>query len=354
MIFPPSNRLRALLAAIVLASSLPATAFAAPSASDIATARVLVAEGRKLRAAGNFPGAIEKLKAAYALYPTPVTGHELALAYKDAKRLVEAREAAIAVAGMPVEADEGKASADARADCSALITELGKRVAEVTLFVDGYPQGATVTVTLDGNAVPMAALSEPRVLDPGAHVVVATMPAAPEAKVEFTVGEGEHRKVDVHLKTSETPILGPTTTSTETPSSFAAPPPSATTATTTTTEGTKSGTGWLTYVGFGVAGVGAVVGTITGLQAISAGHRLSDHCDGNHVCPASEDADVKKLNTTSTISTVSFALAGVGLVAAIVDMTTHLTAEPTPEPKTGAASVHVSLGPGSIAIGGAF
>lgn len=350
MSFPISNRLGAAFLALALATTSVA-GFAAPSASDKATARQLVADGRKLRAAKKFPEAIEKLTAAYALYATPVTGHELALAYRDAGRFVEAREAALGVAHMPVEADEGKASADARAACNALIAELGKKIGEVTLTVDGYVTGATVTVTLDGEVIAPAALSVPRILDPGNHVVAVQATGSPDARVEFALAEGEHKSVDVHLeKTAQPPIPVPVTT-TEAPTSLKAPPPEPTPVM------VRTGPGWLTYVGFSVAGAGVLVGSITGLQAFAAANRLSGKCDSNHVCPASQDSDVNKLNTTSTISTISFALAGVGLAAALFDLGTSATAEPHPAPTTGKSapsSLQLSVGAFAFALSGNF
>ncbi len=359
---PTSSRLRAALLALSLAlvaTSTSTAGVAAPSASDKATARQLVADGRKLRAAKQFPEAIEKLAAAYALYATPVTGHELALVYRDAGRFVEAREAALGVAHMAVEADEGKASAEARAACNALIAELGKKIGEVILAVDGYVTGATVVVTFDGTVVPLAALSAPRLVDPGNHVVAVTATGSPDARVEFSVASGEHKRVEVHVEKAAQPPIPVPVSSSDAPTSLKAPPPEP------TPTMVRSGAGWLTYVGFSVAGAGALVGSITGLQAFSAASHLSGKCDSNRICPASEDSDVKKLNTTSTISTISFALAGVGLGAALFDLATSATAEPKPAPNatptssksttpTSPPSLQLSLGAFAFALSGSF
>src|SRR4051812_14764952 len=176
MSFPISSRHRGVALGLALALLVPTTiAVAAPTPSDIATARKLVAEGRKLRTEKDYAHAIEKLGAAYQLYPTPVTGDELALAYRDAGRLIEARETAIAVGRMPVEADEGKASQTARAECATMVSELAKKIAQVVLTIQGAAPNAQFAVTLDGSKVPMAALGEAHMVDPGKHVAVVTM-----------------------------------------------------------------------------------------------------------------------------------------------------------------------------------
>jgi hypothetical protein len=355
MNYPISSKPRVVAVVLALALSMTSTGFAAPTPSDIATARKLVVEGRKLRTEKDYVHAVEKLRAAYTLYPTPVTGDELALCYRDAGQLIEAREMAITVGRMPVEADEGKASKAARDDCATMVVELAKKIGQVVLAIKGAAPGATMTVTLDGNAVPSAAINEAHMVDPGKHVAVVSMAGAADQRVEFEVAEGESKKVDIQAPLA---VGAPATTSTATvttaaptslPNDPPKPPPTKDTAT------TRSGSGWLTYVGFGVAGIGVVVGSITGLSAVSAGKRLSDKCDANHVCNPSEQTDVNKLNTMSTVSTISFALAGVGLVAAIVDMSTSLTAEPRPvaiappSPK-----VRVSVGIGTVGLGGEF
>jgi hypothetical protein len=367
MTYPTSSkpRLRALVLGIALALSTSNSSLAAPSPSDIATARKLVVEGRKLKADKDWVHAIEKLRAAYQLYPTPVTGDELALCYRDAGRLIEAREMAITVGRMPVESDEGKASKAARDDCASMVVELAKKIGQVVLSIQGAAPGAALTVTLDGNAVPMAAINEAHMVDPGKHVAVVSMAGATDQRMEFDVAEGENKKVVI-----QAPLVAgappPATTTTATSAGSAAPAPTSLKndapppPITKDTGATKSGTGWLTYVGFGVAGVGAVVGTISGITAIGAGNRLSSKCDQNHVCNPSEQTDVNKLNTMSTVSTLSFAVAGVGLVAAILDMTMNLTAEskpvttglaPTPRPPV---PVRVSVGAGTISLGGEF
>jgi hypothetical protein len=345
-----SNRRSVSIIAAVLALSLvtPVVVFAEPTASDIATARALIVEGRKLRAEGDFKKAVEKLSAAYSLYRTPVTGHELALAYRGTGQFVEAREMALTVVKMPVEKDEGKASETARAECDTMANDLASKVAKVEIAVVGAPEGATMTVTLDGQVLPTASLSVPRFVNPGKHVAVVTIAGGAEKKVEFEVKEGESRRVDVALPAAaakEPPPPDPT------PKIVTPTPAPTPTPTPTPVDNGRMKTGWLTYTGFGVAAVGAVIGTITGIQAISTSNKLAPLCgdDGNH-CPASEASQKKSLETQTTISTVSFIIAGVGLTVGIIDLVTGATATK----QTSSTTMSIAVGPGSLGLVGSF
>jgi hypothetical protein len=330
-----SNKLFAKVIAGALASviAISSVVMAAPSATDIATARELVVEGRKLRAAGEFAKAVEKLKVAYALYPTPVTGDELALGYRDAGKLIEARETALRVVKMPVESDEGKASEAARASCSAMVNDLGPKIGQVTLAITGVPSSATPTVTIDGEPVNAAVLGEPRAINPGKHVAVVTVEAT-EKRVEFEMGAGEKKTVTIAVPEV---AAKPVPTVTAVPTVIAPPPPPPTRV--------ESSTGWLTYTGFGVAGVGLAIGTITGLSAMSSSNKLILNCtDGR--CPSSEESRIRGYDNAATISTVSFILAGVGLTVGIIDLATGATATKR--------TVSVSVGPASAYLVGSF
>lgn len=343
------NRISNSVVSASIALFIASTALAEPTASDIATARALVVEGRKLRAEGDVKKAVEKLSAAWALYKTPVTGHELAIAHRAAGQFVEAREMALTVVKMPVEKDEGKASATARAECAAMAEALANKIAKVEIAVSGVPEGASFTVTVDGQPVPSAALSVPRFVNPGKHAAVVTIAGGAEKKVEFEVNEGESKRVDVAMpapEKKEPPPAEPPKVVTPEPVA-PTPTPSAPPAAASETGRTK--TGWLTYTGFGVAALGAVIGTITGVQAISTSNKLASAC-GDGPCPRSEEDRIRSLDTQATISTVSFVIAGVGLTVGVIDLVTGATATK----QTSAGKMSIAIGPGSLGFAGSF
>lgn len=344
-----SMRALARCATLVGTLALLAPAFAAPSPSDVATARALVAEGRKLRAAGDFVHAIEKLKAAYALYRTPVTGDELALAYRDARLLLEARETALEVVRMPVEPDEGKASAKARENCAEMVAELAKRIGRIELVLTAVPPGQEPQVTIDGATIPAAALAEPRQVNPGKHVAVVVVGSLPEKRVEIVVGEGETKKVEIVITTAPPPAptsLPSTPEKPPEPEKRPTPPKPAVAA-------SSGGVGWLGWTGFGVGAVGLAVGAVAGGDALSTARTLDARCGSDRLCPAAESSRIEHLDRVTTLSTVGFIAAGVGITVGILDIAFSLTSPKSPT-TTGGIPVRVGVGPGSCTIVAAF
>jgi hypothetical protein len=76
----------------------------------------------------------------------------------------------------------------------------------------------------------------------------------------------------------------------------------------------SSGVSWPAVVCLGVGAAGLAVGTTTGLIALSKTQRLKDDCGGN-VCSSEMKARGRVAEDFATVSTWSFAAAGVGLTA---------------------------------------
>jgi hypothetical protein len=191
---------QALLAALV-ASFLcvhPAVVEASPSEGDMAQARELLREGVALRSKGDANGAIEKLKAAHALARTPVTAFELGNAYLAAGKFVEAREAFLSVARIPVRVEETERSQTARSSSQAQAEQLRGRIANMLIKVTGVPP-ESVSVTLDGADIPAEALGTARFVNPGSHVVSARSTAGATAETTVNLVEGEARNVELKL-----------------------------------------------------------------------------------------------------------------------------------------------------------
>jgi hypothetical protein len=191
-------RLRAWVVSCSCVVALAPGAQAQPSAADLESARALFKQGKDLRAQGDLRGGLEKLKAAHALGQTPVTGVELARAYEGVGQLVEAREAALSVARLPVASDETDRSTEARADAAKLAEDLRPRIPSVVVYVTGTPAGAEAIVIVDGERVPAPAAREPRKTNPGPHVIVvraAPEPNARESRETVVLAEREARIV---------------------------------------------------------------------------------------------------------------------------------------------------------------
>ena len=298
------------LARFVVTASLPALGWCfAPSTAhaqdaDIAQARQLGQQAQTAYDAGNYAES-EKLWAAaaklYAAAPTLTLG----LARTQAKlgKYVAASESYNRIIReWSTVATPAPAFKDALETARSEVVAVQAKVASVVLTVEGP---ASPVVTIDGQPVPAAALGLKRPIDPGGHLVKASGEGFKPGDQKFQVGEGG--SIDVKLKLDRAADVA------------AVPPPAAGQPVTEPPPegGKKGGSKTLAFVAFGVGGAGLVVGSITGLLAISKHGDLKDTCpDGT--CPASAQSDVDSYKTMGTISTVGFIVAGVGAVAGTV------------------------------------
>ncbi|MGA2451384.1 MAG: hypothetical protein ABTD50_22230 [Polyangiaceae bacterium] len=293
----------------------PAPLFAQEHAAvDIAQARELYNEGSKLRDKGDVAGSIEKFQAAYALAATPIIGLDLGKAYMGAGKLVDAREALLAVGRLPRQPQETARSLGARDQSVALAEKLRTRIPTLRVRITGVP-ASTVAVTIDGAAVPVEALGGPRLLDPGAHQISARSTTGGTAATTVTLAEAESREIELKLVFSGPAPASPPVSTSAPASSEPAPAP----ATPAAATGSQSGLGPLVYIGFGVAAGGLIVGSVTGAMAMSKASSVSDACSGT-TCPTSVDSDLQSGRTLGDVSTIAFAVAGAGAVAGVVGL----------------------------------
>jgi hypothetical protein len=320
-----------LLAVLVLALASPAFA-ANPSPQDFATARELYKQGKDLRAAGDLRGAFEKLKAAHALGHTPLTGIELARTEVLLGLLVEARETCLGIARLPVESDETERSAEARTDAAKLAEELRPRLATLRLHVTSQ---AAAIVTVDGETVPSVSVDEPRLVNPGHHVVTAHVEGGTNASSAVDVTEGSTQ--DVAL----------------------APPPAPIAIVTHDhdrdhdhddhSDQTHHGLGAVTIAGITIASAGLVVGSIGGIVAMSSSVNTSV-CPNYQCTSAAALQDLNSARSAALASTIGFSVAGAGIVLLVVGLVTHTSSK---ESMRGIRIVP-DLGFDHIGVSGAF
>ncbi len=337
-----SSRSLAVAVALSLALPLPfvPVARAAPSAADMESARQLFNEGKDLREKGDLVGARDKFRAAHALGQTPITGIELGKTHMLLGELVEAREAFLSVGRIPVASDETKKSADARVECDKLAGDLKARIPAVKIILVGVPAGASARVTVDGEEIPSAALGERRSVNPGHHVLIARVGSGPEAKAEIDLKESETRDVTLVVDAgakpaSATPPSGPTIPPTANNNTFTAKPG----------VDEPSHTSPLVYVGFGLAAVGVIAGGITGAMALGKASDVKTECP-NSTCASDKKALLDDTKTFANISTISFAVAGGGVVLGIIGL---MKKSPSDQ-----AGIRPYLGVGSVGLTGAF
>jgi len=344
---------RLLFVPLVAASlAFASVASAGPSAADKETARGLMAQGRAARQKGDVQAALKAFEAADAIMHVPTTGLELARSQEAAGLLVEARDTALRVMRSPEKPGEPAPFKRAREEAGTLDSDIEARIPSLTIDVKNVPDGQTATVTLDGNELPSALIGEPRKLDPGHHVVVAKAGTA-EGKEEVDVAEKETKTVTVTLPAQQAPAAA--APASEPATAEAPPPPPAQPA-------GRSGTSKvLMFGGFGLAGVGVVAGTVTGILTMSKtnGIKNSPWCSGNQ-CNPYEHSDIQSAKTMATISTVSFIAAGAGAVVGVVGLLTGKSSSDSTEPSEPAgdqdqsARIEPWVGLGSMGVRGRF
>lgn len=319
----PHRAAGALLAASLALGTVAVTPRVRAEASELdkANARKLFNEGLDLRKAGDGAGALAKFEATDALYPTPRGRLELGRQRVLLGQLVEGWTTLSSVAQVKVDPKDEPKYAPHRAEAQKLATEVEARIPTLRVEVVHGP-GA---VTVDGVAIPSAALSQPRLLNPGKHVVVVRSEAGVERRAEVLLAEGESKTVKLELPAAEVP--GPTAPP---PKSFhdappgppgpggptpAKPPPDAPAG-----DGELGTQRTLALVAGGVGVVGLILGSWAGLSARSFRDQSAPYCTlPNNGCSDPRGVDLReKAFARADLSTVSFLVAGVALTGGIV------------------------------------
>lgn len=322
-----------------------ASGHAQPSAAQKETARGLMAEGRELREQGDLPSALARFMAADALMGVPTTGYEVATTQADLGKLVEARETLRRVLALPQSPEDPEPFNVARNKARVLEQRLQGRIGALDFLVSGAGASEAMVVTVDGETVPVAALDVPFRVNPGKHVVVARA-GAREARAEVEALESKTVTVELALAAGATDSgLGVA----EDP--VAAVPPAAPPRVNEPAPASRPGLPLVTYVAGGVGVAGVLLGSVTGLLAISNKNAAAAHCvDGD--CPPSTWNDLDRARSMATVSTVGFVVGVVGLVAGASALL--LREEPKAEQRS--LEVTPNLGPrgGSLTVSGRF
>ena len=294
---------RCALFSLLLASN---AAHAQPSAAQKETARGLMAEGRELRDRGDLSAALQRFTAADVLMGVPTTGFEVAATQAQLGRLVEARETLRRVLAIGQSPDDPEPFNEARIKARNLEQQLLARIGTLRFAVSGLGEGEALEITVDDEAVPRAALGLPFRVNPGRHVVVARA-RGHEVKREVDAVEAQASPVDLTFARDAAvvaPRPAPTPSQAEPVASAPTAMPNAPAA---------QGLPTLAYVGGGVAAAGIVVGSITGISAISHKNAAKQRCVAGG-CPPSTWSDLDSAQSMATVSTVGFVIGAIGLV----------------------------------------
>ncbi len=333
----PRHLLGVLCAALV--ATLASSSRADDAAENVAAARTLGIEGVQLADANKCPEAIEKLQRAESLHHAPTILGRLGECQVNVGEIVEGTENLNAVVREPLAANAPKVFHDAQDRAQKVLASASPKIAHLTIRIT--PADVKAIVAVAGKPVPAALLGAERPTDPGTHQVTATAEGYKPASATVTLAEGGHQDITLLLEKDPSAVAALPPSTTPTPSTTAAAPPEP--------GATKNYTP--AYVAYGVGAAGLVVGTITGVLAMS---KASD-CP-NKVCATQGDLDSAK--SMATVSTITF---GIGIAGAAVGTILLFTANKNEAPPAQARartqpklSLHPYVGVGSLGLSGTF
>lgn len=174
--------------------TLSGAALAEPTPSEIALARRLFADALVLENAGNWSGAIAKLKDAIAIKETPGLRYHLAHCQE--------QRGALVAASLDYERASELIQAGAQAPDVEQLLELANQrlltqIPKLTLVLPPDVSGASVEI--DGKLVSPAIIGKAMPIDPGSHRVVARAPGRAPFEKKLVVGSGESLTLELAL-----------------------------------------------------------------------------------------------------------------------------------------------------------
>lgn len=166
----------------------------AQSAADVAAARDLFLQGSRLSSTQDWVHAQERFERSLALKRAPITLFSLAVVETHRGHLVEALEHLRAFLAEP-------SAPGTKAYEVLAATEIAKLEARVgrcswTIAPPSLPE---LSVSVDGQPIPAAAIDLRRLVNPGTHGVVASAKGWRGQTVQCTVGEGGSARVQLTL-----------------------------------------------------------------------------------------------------------------------------------------------------------
>jgi hypothetical protein len=326
---------RAVLLAGLCLCTAPARA-AESSDADRATARALAEEGNKALNAKNYALAEDRFRRADALVHAPSLVVDHARALVGLGRLAEAYARYDSARSEPLAPGAPAAFRRAVAEAERAVVELAPKIAWLKISVTGP---ADPLVRLGERELSAAALSAPVPADVGEVVVKVEADGyvSKEASVTLVAKQKAELSVELEPVPVAPEVVAPPPQKHIVHRVAAAPPPPR-----------RNDT--LTYVAFGVGGVGLALGAVTGVLFLSEHSKLKSACPTLTSCPSSVHDDLKRYYLYSYTSSISLAvgLAGAGAGVALLLM----KPKEAEAPKAAHLTPYVSLG--AVGVEGSF
>ncbi|HEY3595502.1 MAG TPA: PEGA domain-containing protein [Polyangiaceae bacterium] len=329
------TRLASALLTTVLFSQ---AAWAEPTAADRATARTLAQEGQDALEAKKYSISVDRFSRAESLVHAPTLLLGLARAQLGLGNLVESQESYNRIIREGVSPNSPRSWSKALADASKEVQSLAPRIPWVTITVNGP---TTPDVTVDANTVPAASLGVRRAVNPGEHSVKAMGEGYLPSTKTITLAEGQTLSVTLDLEKAPAPPPAPMVEATPPP--VAPEPP----------KSTGSGRKTAAFLAYGVGAAGLITGGIAGALAIQKHSQLGkDGCTAGS-CPFGATSPLNSYHSVALVSDIGFAVAGVGLVTGTILLLTAPRSSTSSQTGTN-GSVSAYVGWGSAGVVGNF
>ncbi|MCA9600268.1 MAG: tetratricopeptide repeat protein [Myxococcales bacterium] len=289
-------------------------------ANDPVAAQALFDEGKRLVAAGDYDKACPKLKESQRLDPAGGTLLHLANCYELAGKTASAWAAyneALSWARKDKRKDREKAAL-------ARVGELEKKLSRVEVRVSSAARVDGLSVSRDGETLSPSQLGVAIPVDPGNHVIRAEAPGKQPWEQTIAVSKPGTSSVEVPALKDEAaepavapaPTEAPESAPVQQPAAEPAPAPSSSADASADTSG-MSGQKKIALVVGAVGVVGVGVGSYFGLRSMAKKSDADDHCDGS-ACRDQAGVDLRQdAIDAGNISTIAFAVGGVGVAAGI-------------------------------------
>jgi hypothetical protein len=330
---------------VLLSLTVASTAFADVSPADRETARGLMDNGDKQMASRDYPGALKSYSAADAIMNVPSTGYAMAKALEETGKWVEALDKYLAVGRTQPQPGEPGVFTSARAQSKVRSAVLDAQIPSLQFEAAAGTDLSDVQVSVDDSAVPAAALSLPKRVNPGVHVVTAKKAGFTAFTQSITVAKSESKAVRIALvreavAANPNPVVPeppkpelpkPEPVKVDPPKPEVGKPAQPTPGPRPGPEVPKPTAGGYPawgYVGMGVGAAGLVVGSIFGLKAFSSYDKAKTECPGITNCT---DANRNAIGTTvshGNIATIGFAAGAVGGLVALIAVIATPSAQP--------------------------
>ncbi len=290
-----------------------------PSLADKETARALFRLGDEKYQAGDYHAALEAFEAADDIMNVPTTKLERARTLIMVGRLLEAHDMLRKVTSMPVRGDESEAFAAARVEAEALTNDVAARIPSMRVDIRGLAEGTDFELRIDHTFIPVKAARFPRRVDPGEHLVVVSAEGYAIQRRRIVLSQRDSAEVTIDMEAD----IGDA-------------------------DEQAWGIPWYGWVGFGVGAAGFIVGGVTGGVTLGRVSDLDEQCP-NRSCPATVQEDLDEAEVISHVSTVGFAVGGLGVAVGVVGL---ILGDSSTDPQQ--VGLEPWVGPGSAGLRGRF